>query len=182
MNGVILGNFWWSRCKFCSVTVRVHLGSAEVTDRVLLITQDWKELQTWAWSHCAFLVKPHRLICSMTYLVQHVTLTWGQILTWLFKVTTYMFRRPLLRGSQWCSNFAAGFRSWKVVCKKTCLPKKLLFCRFWTPNAWTVDVISNLMAYQRKNSPRAIECFYPWLLTKIVCEKIAYFRRNMEVR
>ena len=111
MNGVILGNFWWSRCKFCSVTVRVHLGSAEVTDRVLLITQDWKELQTWAWSHCAFLVKPHRLICSMTYLVQHVTLTWGQILTWLFKVTTYMFRRPLLRGSRWCSNFAAGFRS-----------------------------------------------------------------------
>ena len=52
---------------------RRHLGSTEVTNRLLLISHDWKELQTWALSHCACLVKTHRLTCNMTYLGQHVT-------------------------------------------------------------------------------------------------------------
>ena len=52
---------------------RRHLGSTEVTNRLLLISHDWKELQTWALSHCACLVKTHRLICNTTYLGQHVT-------------------------------------------------------------------------------------------------------------
>ena len=64
---------------------RGHLWSTEVTNRFLLIAHDWKELQTWAWCHCACLVETHRLICNMTYLGQHVTLTWGQILTLSFQ-------------------------------------------------------------------------------------------------
>ena len=50
-----------------------HLGSTKVTNKVLLITHDWKELETWAWSYRAYLVTMHRLICNMTCLDQHVT-------------------------------------------------------------------------------------------------------------
>ena len=50
-----------------------HLVSLEVTNRFLLITHDWNELETWAWSHCVCLVTTHRLICNRNYLGQHVT-------------------------------------------------------------------------------------------------------------
>ena len=76
MNWVMLGYYWWSRCKFWSVTfIEVlwgHMTSSEVTNRFWLITHDWKELETWAWSHCVCIVATHRLICSMTYLGQHL--------------------------------------------------------------------------------------------------------------
>ena len=51
---------------------RGNLGSPEITNRFLLIAHDRRELQIWAWSHCACLFNEHRLICNMTYLVQHV--------------------------------------------------------------------------------------------------------------
>ena len=111
---------------------RGHLGSTEVTNRFLLITYDWKELQTWTWSHCACLVEPHRLVSNMTYLGQRVTLTWGQILTRPFKVTMCMFQRTLPRGSRWCSNIAASLLSSKVMCKKKRFCQKQLLCHFWT--------------------------------------------------
>ena len=53
-----------------------QLTSSEITNRFLLTIHDWKELQTWAWSHCVRLVKTHRLICSTTYLGQPCYLTW----------------------------------------------------------------------------------------------------------
>ena len=65
-----------------------HLGSPEVTNRFLLMTHDWTEQETRAWSHCACLVATHRLICNMTYLGQYVTshdLDLRPNMTWLFK-------------------------------------------------------------------------------------------------
>ena len=50
-----------------------HMTSSEATNRFGLITNDWKELETWAWYHCACIVTTHRLICIMTYLGQHLT-------------------------------------------------------------------------------------------------------------
>ena len=52
---------------------RGHLGSPEVTNRFLLISHDWKQLETGVWSHYACLITTNRLICNMTFLVQHVT-------------------------------------------------------------------------------------------------------------
>ena len=59
---------------------RGHLGSDDFTNRFLLITHDWKELQTWAWSHCACLVKAHGLIleestCDLTW-------SWPEVKYW----------------------------------------------------------------------------------------------------
>ena len=59
-----------------------HLKSPTV---FLRITFDPKEIETWEWSYCVFLIKTHRYICNMTYLGHHVTLTWGQILTLTFQ-------------------------------------------------------------------------------------------------
>ena len=77
MEWVTLGYCSWSRSKFWSVAfikvILVRMTSSEVTNRFLLIIDDWKELPTRAWSHCVHLAKTHRLICSMTYLGQHVT-------------------------------------------------------------------------------------------------------------
>ena len=50
---------------------RGHLGSPDVTNRFLLITQDRKDLDTWAWCHCACLFTTHRVM----YIVQHDLLT-----------------------------------------------------------------------------------------------------------
>ena len=43
------------------------------------ITFDITELDTWGWCHSVRLVKAHRLICNMTYLGHHVTLTWRDL-------------------------------------------------------------------------------------------------------
>ena len=73
----MLGYNWWFPCKFWSVTfvefIWGHMTSSEVINRFWLITNDWKVLETWAWSHCACIVRTHRLISSMTYLGQHLT-------------------------------------------------------------------------------------------------------------
>ena len=77
MNWVMLRYCWWSRCKFCSVTlievIWGHKTSSEVTNRFWLITHDWKELHTSAWCHFACIVTTNPLICNMIYLVQHLT-------------------------------------------------------------------------------------------------------------
>ena len=59
-----------------------HLSSPTV---FLRITFDSEEIETWEWSHCVYLIKTLRFICKMTYLGQHVTLTWGQIFTLTFQ-------------------------------------------------------------------------------------------------
>ena len=53
----------------------------------------------------------------MTYLDQHVTLTWGQIFTCLFKVTMFMLRRALTRGTGWWPNYATSFLVQKLFAK-----------------------------------------------------------------
>ena len=50
-----------------------RMASSEDTNRVLLIIQNWKELQTWAWFDCVRLVMTYSLICNMIHLGQHVT-------------------------------------------------------------------------------------------------------------
>ena len=53
-----------------------HLGSDDVIrghQQVFANNSRLKQLQIWAWSHCARLVKTHRLVCNMTYLAQPVT-------------------------------------------------------------------------------------------------------------
>ena len=55
---------------------RGYLGSYDVirgTNRFWLITHDWKELQAWAWYHCACIVTTNRMICDMSYLGQYLT-------------------------------------------------------------------------------------------------------------
>ena len=77
MNRVLSGNCWWSRGKFLLLSfIKATWGqmtSSEIINRFLLINHNWKELQTWAWSNCALLVKTNQLICSMAYFSQHVT-------------------------------------------------------------------------------------------------------------
>ena len=47
--------------------------------RLLSITFDWIETQAWEWYQYVCLAKAHRLICNMTYLNHHVTLTWDDL-------------------------------------------------------------------------------------------------------
>ena len=43
------------------------------------ITFDWIEIQTRDLYHWVCFVKAHRLICNMTYMNQHMTLTWDDL-------------------------------------------------------------------------------------------------------
>ena len=53
-----------------------HLRSPEL---FLGITFDWIEIQTRGLFHSVCFVKAHRLICKMTYMNQHMTLTWDDL-------------------------------------------------------------------------------------------------------
>ena len=53
-----------------------HLTSPEL---FLGITFDWIEIQTRGLYHWVCFVKAHRLICNMTYMNQHRTLTWDDL-------------------------------------------------------------------------------------------------------
>ena len=55
---------------------RGHLGSPEVTSRFLLITHNWKVLETWVWSHWACHVTTHRLIMRHDLLGSAYDLKW----------------------------------------------------------------------------------------------------------
>ena len=84
---VLLCYWSWSRSKFSSVTfikvIWVGMTSSGVTNRLLLIIQEWKQLQIRAWSHCVSLVKTHRLICNMTYgSTCDFTWTWHEVKFW----------------------------------------------------------------------------------------------------
>ena len=159
---------------------RGHLGSTEVTNSFLLITPNWKELQTWAWSHCTRLVKPHRLICNMIYLGQHVTLVWGQILTWPFKVTMYMVRRALLRGSRWRSNFAASFLSSKVICKKKNVFAKNSYFAVFGPLMPEPLTLAQIWWYASERIAQELSnAVFRGLVAKMVSEITAHFRSNI---
>ena len=81
----ISGHSGRSICMFCAMTSpEGHLRSYEVTRGFLRITQDRVKIEIWKWYRCVCLVKTNRLICNMTYLGHHVTLTWGQILDLTF--------------------------------------------------------------------------------------------------
>ena len=60
------------RDHFTATFSRLHLRSPEL---FLGITFDWIEIQTRGLYHCVCFVKAHRLICNMTYINQHMTLT-----------------------------------------------------------------------------------------------------------
>ena len=164
-----------------------HMTSSEVTNRFWLITNDWKELQAWAWSHCACIVKMNRLICNMRYSDQHLTsgdldLRSNIDLTLLRSPCSIWFDAPSREEHAGTQMKSLAFLVQRLFEKKTFWAKKVIW-GLLVPNAQTVDGSSNLMACQRKNSLRAIECFFPGLLTKIVCEIMAHFwEKNVEFR
>ena len=72
-------------CRGDDVTCAGHVTSSKVTNSLLAITLERKEIQRRGWSHCVCLVKTVLVTCNMTYFTgHHVTLTWGQI----FKLTS----------------------------------------------------------------------------------------------
>ena len=53
-----------------------HVTSSKVTNNLLAITLERKEIQCRGWSHCVSLVKTLQMLCILTYLMGHrVTLT-----------------------------------------------------------------------------------------------------------
>ena len=72
LNGATLHHCWWSRYiqMYVGDLYGRHLWSPEVNNSSLLITHDWKHLETWAWPHCACFVMRCRLIRNTTYLVR----------------------------------------------------------------------------------------------------------------
>ena len=63
---------WWRQMTFRGGTL--HRISA-----FLSITFDWIETHTWEWYQYVCFATTHRLICNMTYLNHHVTLTWDDL-------------------------------------------------------------------------------------------------------
>ena len=141
-----------------------HMTSSEVTNRFWLITNDWKELQAWAWSHCACIVKTNRLICNMSHLGQHLT---SGDLDLRSNIDLTLLRSPCIWfDAPWREEHAGNqikslaFLVQKLFAKNV-LCKKQVIWGLLIPSAQTVDGSSNLMTCWRKNSSRAIECFFP---------------------
>ena len=151
MNLVILGYCWWSRCKF-SLSLSIHeYGILKLYNWILsivwafieviwchwdhqriffisLISHDWKELETRARAHCAYLVTTHRIIFNMTYVGQYVIsrdLDLRSNIELTVQSHHCMLQRSLTRGSRcWLNNFAS-FLSSKVICQKLFCQKQL---------------------------------------------------------
>ena len=148
---------------------RGHLGSPEVTSRFLPITHDWNEPVTLTWSHCTCHVTTHRLICNMTYsghvwglIGQHVT-SRDLDLTSNIDLTVQSHHAygstHLDKWNTRVPEFPARFFSSNCARKQIVLPKTAILA-FLTPSTQAIEVSSNLIACWRKNSSKAIECFF----------------------
>ena len=90
--------------------------SSEVNNSSLLITHDWKHLETWAWPHCACFVTRCRLIRNTTYLVRFPD--WGETMSWPLRVIVHMFWRALTWCTRWRPSYATSFLSKKSITEK----------------------------------------------------------------
>ena len=134
VNWAILDYCWWSRCKFLSVTfTEVICGQSRSPAGLCQYLTIEKKLQTWTWCYCAFLVETHRLICNMTYFGQHVTLTWGQILTLILQ-GHHCFDVPCRKEHDGARIMPLAFLVQMLFAKK-CFCQKQLFLPFLTPAA-----------------------------------------------
>ena len=88
------------------------------------------------WSQCVCLVNTLRLICNLGHAV---TLTWGQILPWPFKVMLYIFRCVLTRQTRWCQNHCSIISNTEVINEKLFRSKMpfLTFRDLWRLNGWS---------------------------------------------
>ena len=138
---VVLRYDWWPRRK-CWLLTSVKV--SEVAQRLfrailfLRITFDRKEIQTWGWSHCIFLVETHRMICSMIYLGDLVTLTkiWPKFKywPWTFEVKKYIFWLVSARETRWCHRRFSIFFVQKLFAKN--YSWHLTFNDLWWPEYW----------------------------------------------
>ena len=156
INGVKLGYCWWSRCKFWSVTfvevIWVTRGHQQIfANNSRLKRASGMGVVSLCWScHDACTDIQHDLRCSAC------DLTWGQILTWPFKATTYMFRRALTRETRRCPKYAASLLVQKLFAKNA---KTVCLMFLWplTPKPFTLAQIWRHAG--ERTVLRAIECY-----------------------
>ena len=93
---LIIGYCWWPKCIFCLMTPR---GSFEVMrgHHHMSGNNSKNKIASWNQRQCVCLIETRRFICIMTLLGHHLTLTWGQILSWPFEVTKYIIRCAVSR-------------------------------------------------------------------------------------
>ena len=138
INWVKLGYWWWSKCKFWSVTfievTWVHWGHQQgfANNSRLKRARDMGVVALCLSCHGASIDMQRDLFGQYVTWWSNVDLTWCQILTWLFKVTVYIYQRALTRGTQWCPNYSASFLTSTVICQKC---HKQLFWSFLTSRA-----------------------------------------------
>ena len=101
---------------------------------------------------------------------------WPEVKYWPdnSKLPCMCFDAPWREEHDGARNMLLAFLVQKLFAK-TFLPGTATLTFFIAPNAYTVEFSSSLTTFQRKNSLRAIECFFPGLLPKIVSEIMAYF-------
>ena len=113
----------------------------------LSITFDWIATQTWEWYQWVCLVNVHWLICNMTYLNHHMTLTRDDLRS-NFKIdlsrlsSIPMFRSGSTRESHWCQNNCSVFIAWTFIHEKLFF-QKTLFWPLMASRAINTDLSSN---------------------------------------
>ena len=74
----------WYACIGDDVTCAYHGTSSKVTNKLLGITIERKEISPRGWSHCFYLVNKHLVTCNLTLFTCHrMTVNWGQIFNFI---------------------------------------------------------------------------------------------------
>ena len=93
------------------------------------ITFDRAQLEQWKHHRCVQADDADRLICNMTFSGQVMTLTWGQIFKWPFKVNWWFIRRVLTKGTRCRQN--------ECRVKVSLLSQELLLKNLTWPFSWS---------------------------------------------
>ena len=122
-----------------------HAGSQAV---LFTMTRYKLKIERRNWHHCVHLVETHRLMCSMTYLGHHVTVTLGQIFNLTFQgylvyVSNRLDARNTIQSKLFpYHDYTRSYFQKCIIVKK--LWKSFEKTTFMTLGAYIIDLRSNL--------------------------------------
>ena len=156
-----------------------HMTSSEIPNRFWLITHDWKELQAWAWCHCACIDTTNRLMCNMSYLDQYLTsddldLGSHKGLTLLRSSCTW-FDAPWREKHIGTRIMPLAFLVQKLLAKNVFGKKKTLFWDFWSLKRKPLMVPQIWWYVSERTAQELSNVFSPGLVTKIVSGIMTHF-------
>ena len=126
------GDDLWNACAGDDVTCAYYGTSSKVTNKLLEITMERKEVQSCGWSHCFHLVNTHLVTCNLTLFTCHrMTLNWGQIFNFILRGKKNSFDTSRREEHVCAIRNPASFLAQKLAAKNTHAENAIFFSVTW---------------------------------------------------